>query len=76
MTIRFRKALIVLYHSFNNLFHSDVLPKVQIRPGDNYQLLYRGKFAEMVFNMENGILMKDDFYYMVLSDAERCINEK
>ncbi|WP_429038566.1 hypothetical protein [Aeromonas media] len=73
---KIRKALIVLYHSFNNLFHSDVLPKVQIRPGDNYQLLYRGKFAEMVFNMENGILMKDDFYYMVLSDAERCINEK
>lgn len=73
---KIRKALIVLYHSFNKLFHSDVLPKVQIRPGDDYQALYRGKFAEMVINLKNGIPMKDDFYAMVISDIRLTFHEK
>jgi capsule polysaccharide export protein KpsC/LpsZ len=73
---KIRRALIVLYHSFNNIYHSDVLPQVQIRPGDNYQSMYRGKFSEMVTNLENGTPMKDDFYYMILSDIRSLQHEK
>lgn len=68
---RVKKAHIILYHSFNNLFHSEILPKQQIRPGDDYQLLYRAKFQEVVVNIENGKEMRDNFYYKVICDLTR-----
>ncbi|MGO2331402.1 MAG: hypothetical protein ACTH59_07210 [Pseudoalteromonas nigrifaciens] len=71
-----RKALIVLYQSFNRLFHSDVLPAVQMRPGDDYQALFRSKYQEIVTNMHRKKQMKDEFYSMVVEDLTRALNEK
>ncbi|MCE2594064.1 hypothetical protein K6Y31_04465 [Motilimonas cestriensis] len=70
------KSLIVLYQSFNRLFHSPVLPAVQIRPGDDYQSLYRSKYSEMVTNLNANILMKDEFYDLVKSDISRVVDEE
>ena len=71
---RKNKALIVLYQSFNRLFHSAVLPEVQIRPGDDYQMLYRKKFDEMNRNLRLGIPMQDEFYTMILADIRQALN--
>ncbi|MHA2879088.1 capsular polysaccharide export protein, LipB/KpsS family [Vibrio campbellii] len=70
-----KMARIVLYYSFNNLYHSDILPKVQIRPGDDYASLYRSKFNEVNNNFKSGKLMKDDFYGKVVDDIKKVFIE-
>ncbi|PSV57052.1 hypothetical protein C9J48_26985 [Photobacterium profundum] len=70
-----RKARILLFKTFTNLYHSKVLPKVQIRPGDDYHLLYRSKYQELSENIDNGFEMKDEFYHMVKKELKN-INEK
>lgn len=65
---KIRKALIVLYNSFNRLYKSKVLPEVQICPGDDYNSLYKEKFLEMSNNLRNGIAIKDDFYALVIKE--------
>ncbi|SDH74733.1 Capsule polysaccharide biosynthesis protein [Vibrio xiamenensis] len=72
---KIKRAHIVLYHSFNNLYHSDVLPKRQIRPGDDYNSLFRLKYKEMGNNIQSGINMKDDFYNKVIDDVKRARSE-
>jgi hypothetical protein len=73
---KMRLALIVLYQSFNRLFHSDILPAVQIRPGDDYHALFKSKFDEMNGKIKRNITMKDDFYFLVKEDVKRAMNEK
>lgn len=71
-----RKALIVLFQSFNMRYHSPILPKNQILPGDDYHTLFREKFSEMVKNFEKGISIKDDFYNLVVNDVKKAFSEK
>ncbi|MEY0303583.1 hypothetical protein AB7W11_16850 [Providencia manganoxydans] len=67
---KINRALVLLYHSFNNLYHSRVLPTDQIRPGDNYSSLYRKHFKEVSSKLNAGIPMKDEFYSMVINDLK------
>lgn len=71
-----RRSLIVLYQSFNNLHHSEVLPKTQLRPGDDYKLLFKSKFKELSDNLKSNKPMKDSFYKLVKQDLERVFYEK
>ena len=65
-----KKAIIVLYLSFQNYWHSDVLPRREIFPGDDYDALYKLQYKELCENLKAGKEMKDSFYSHVYALAE------
>ena len=63
------KSKVLLYKTFTNIHHSDILPEQQIQPGDDYKLLFRKKFDEVNCNFAKGIEIKDDFYKLVIDNV-------
>ncbi len=62
-----KKATIVLYLSFQHYWHSDVLPRREMLPGDDYDVLYKLQYKELCENLKAGKEMKDSFYNYVYS---------
>ncbi|MDD2826352.1 MAG: hypothetical protein PHF52_05505 [Sulfurospirillaceae bacterium] len=65
-----KKAIIILYLSFQNYWHSDVLPRQEILPGDDYDTLYKLQYKELCENLKAGKEMKDSFYNHVYALAK------
>jgi hypothetical protein len=61
-----KKAKILLYLSMQNLIRSEILPKEDIFPGDNYDEKYKEQYKEVAYKLKNGIKMKDDFYKSII----------
>lgn len=59
------RAKVVLYLSFKHKIHTRVLPKYQIRPGDNYQQEIKKKYTEVVTNIKHGETLRDTFFHHV-----------
>jgi capsule polysaccharide export protein KpsC/LpsZ len=65
-----KRAIIILYLSFQNYWHSDVLPRREILPGDDYDTLYKLQYKELSENLKDGKKMKDTFYDHVYTLAK------
>lgn len=57
-----KKAKVVLYLSMQHLVRSQILPKEDIFPGDDFESKYKQQYKEVSTNLKNGILIKDNFY--------------
>lgn len=64
-----KRALLHLYLTFSKLIRSEVLPKTEILPGDNYLKLYDKSLHEFFENLEKNYPIKDKFYKFVMSEA-------
>lgn len=67
-----KRALVLLYMVSKNHYHSKILPLRHIMPDEDYLNVYKSKYAEVVEHIQQGEIMKDEFYAMVLADAGRC----
>lgn len=66
------RALVLLYIVAQNRKHSKILPASHILPGENFDEIYLSKYQEVIDNIANGEVMKDDFYSTIKKDVEKC----
>lgn len=56
------RAVVLLYMVATNRRHTAILPKQHIMPGENYEEVFEGKYAEVIENIQKGAIMKDEFF--------------
>ena len=70
-----RKAVCMLYYISKNKYHSDLLPKKHIFPGDDLEGLYKIRVSEIKDSIESGGLIRDVFYSRVVNDVLLFVNK-
>lgn len=66
---RIKRAYILLYLVFTDLYRSAVLPKLNEYPGDDHKAILRDKYMEICKNLDRGETMRDSFFQRVQNDV-------
>ncbi|PTB95385.1 hypothetical protein C9974_00495 [Marinobacter sp. B9-2] len=75
-TLAKKKAVCMLYYISKNKYHSDVLPKKHIFPGDDLGSVYINRISEIKGSLDTGCLIRDVFYSRVVDDILSLANKR